>query len=170
MVSQLSSSGTSSTSGPSSGPAAAPAGQSVGPRVTYGPGTSSRSIQTVTSTTNFVPARLAAQAEDAVRAARLKGVHSGPNQVSALPDVHSSSAGVPVGRAGVSNSQLESCIDAIVPGRTVLLVELAKFKGKDATIIVTAATKVLRAEAWVVGPLCSAAHHDVLDHVTLAGS
>ena len=137
--------------------------------MSYGHSPSARSIQVVTSDTNFVPAALADQATDAVRAARLKGVHSVPVQHAATGPSASSSAaaGNFSTRAGLSNSQLEGCLDKVAPGRSVLLVEVAKFKGSDATIIVTAASGSHDAEAWVVGPACSASSRDVLDHVTL---
>ncbi len=163
----------SSVRAPLGAPAARPdsgaAGQSVGPRVSYGHSPSARSIQVVTSDTNFVPATLADQAAEAVRAARLKGVHSVPVQHAVTGPSASSSAaaGNFSTRAGLSSSQLEGCLDKVAPGRSVLLVELAKFKGSDATIIVTAASASHDAEAWVVGPACSASSRDVLDHVTL---
>jgi len=50
----------------------------------------------------------------------------------------------------------------------VLLVEEAKYDGKPATIIVTAATGNHRAEVWAVGPSCTATHPDVLAHQSLA--
>jgi hypothetical protein len=172
-VGPSSESGSSSSGISSNGPAALPesgaAGQSVGPRVSYGHSPSARSIQVVTSDTNFVPATLADQATDAVRAARLKGVHSVPVQHAATGPSASSSAaaGNFSTRAGLSDSQLEGCLDKVAPGRSVLLVEVAKFKGSDATIVVTAASGSHDAEAWVVGPACSASSRDVLDHVTL---
>ncbi len=144
-------------------------GEAVGPRITYGPTQSARSIQTVTTDTNFVPAKLGAQATAAVEAARQRGVHSGPaHHVSELPNVSNGASGSPVSRAGLSGTQLEGCVSALAPRRTVLLVEEALFEGKPATIIVAAATKLYQAEVWVVGAACSTARHDVLDHLKLA--
>jgi hypothetical protein len=64
--------------------------------------------------------------------------------------------------------QLAGCVSRFSSGRTVQLVENARFKGKPATIIITTAPSGQAAEVWVVGESCSASHGDVLDHVKVA--
>jgi hypothetical protein len=49
----------------------------------------------------------------------------------------------------------------------VLLVDLARFEGKPATIIVIAALAASPAEALVVGSACSASAQDILAHAVL---
>ena len=68
----------------------------------------------------------------------------------------------------MATSSLTGCINAMAPGQIVVLVELARFEGKPATIIVTASTSSRSAEVWVVGNSCSASHSDLLDHLKLA--
>ncbi len=64
---------------------------------------------------------------------------------------------------------LTSCVDKLAAGETVLLVELAKFDGKPATIIVVAASKPAgSADVWAVSPSCSAGNTHVLDHTVVA--
>jgi hypothetical protein len=64
---------------------------------------------------------------------------------------------------------LTSCVDKLAAGKTVLLVELAKFDGKPATIIVVAASKPAgSADVWAVSPSCSAGNTHVLDHSVVA--
>jgi len=149
------------------GPAAS---ESVGPRVTYGPASSAGSIQTVTSDTDFMPGTLSSQAAAAVKEARQEGVHPmGTRQATAAPDIHSN-ANIGMSGNGTASGAVQSCVNAIAAGREVLLVELAKYSGNPATLIVTAALGSKPAEAWIVGPLCSAADHDLLAHARLGSS
>lgn len=171
------SSGVSSSAG---APAAlpAPARQlALGPDVTYGRPGSTHTIHAVRAGTDFVPAQLTSQAIAAVHAARLRGASAaGAPSVSAPPvsapsaanrsSVSSGAAGSAAPGSGTS-ARLAGCIDLIAPGRTVLLVELAKYEGRPATIIVTAASGATQAAAWVVGDSCSATSSDVLAHVQL---
>ena len=57
----------------------------------------------------------------------------------------------------------------IAAGRTVLLVDVARFDHKPATIIVTARQGAAAAQVWVVGPGCSASARDVVTHRALPG-
>jgi hypothetical protein len=165
----------SSASSPSAGVHAAVSGaataQAVGAAVNYGHGGSAHSIPTVTSTTNFVPSKLATQAAAAVEAARLQGVHSGPPVTSQpLPTANTAGSDLRSFAAAsrLSGMQLAGCIDQFAPGHTVQLVEDASFEGKPATIIVTTAPTGSAAEVWVVGESCSASRSDVLDHLKVA--
>lgn len=156
--------GAGSTQSAASGSAAGiQAGQAVGPRVNYGPAHAERSIQAVTSNQNFVPADLSAQAADAVRAARLQGVHNGP---ATSPAVVPSAASAPTAnlgtRSALGDTQLGGCVDLVAAGRTILLIEIARFDGKPATIIVAAAQGSRPAFVWVVGDSCSSVNKDIL--------
>jgi hypothetical protein len=64
---------------------------------------------------------------------------------------------------------LSGCVSRIAAGRTVLLVDVARFDHKPATIIVTARQGAAAAQVWVVGPGCSASARDVLAHRALPG-
>ena len=173
--------------------AAAPAHHmSLGPNVTYGQPASLDTIRAVQSQTNFVAARLRAQAISALNAA--EGLDNfaaqppaskvAPLAANAAADPEGDPAGSdpagsdPAGVAypastaypagsGLSASRLAGCIGLIAPGRTVLLIDIARYQGKPAAMIVTAPTVVIGAEAWVVGSSCSATTKDVLVEAAL---
>jgi hypothetical protein len=161
----------SSSSGNASVPAAE-ASQAVGPPVNYGHGAEARSIATMTSATDFEPSTLVKQVIAAWNAAQLDNVHAGAPVNSPLA---SSSAASSSGLRNFASNHvltgesLGSCVGRFAaPGRTVQLVENARYMGKPATIIVTSAPSGHAAEVWVVGESCSASHMDLLDHVKVA--
>ena len=151
--------GTSATRSPSSPPAgAAPAQQMTpGPEVTYGQPGSRHTIRAVESHTNFVAAHLRTEAISAVHAAEARQV------VAAQPPA--SAAGPATIRP--SARHLAGCIGLVAPGRTVLLIDIARYQGKPAVVIVTAATVVRQAEVWVAGSSCSATTKDLLNEAAL---
>jgi hypothetical protein len=164
--------GNGATSSPSAGSAAAPAQvqrMSAGPDVTYGRPGATHTIHSVESSANFVPESLSTQATNAVHAAQARGASaaepslSEPGASRAQTSASATSAAPPSGVA----SRLAGCIDLIAPGRTVLLVDLARFEGKAATIIVIAALAASPAQAWVVGSSCSASDKDIIAHAVL---
>jgi len=157
-------------------PANAPAGQpglAKGAAVRYGHG---RRIQEVTAGTNFVRAHLTAQVIAAIKSEKSSGfdmssLQGTPNSPSAHAAPSASTAqtaaaglSAPDGSSNPSPSagQLASCLDGLVPGQKVQLLEHAKFDGKPATIIVTAAPLGHPEHVFVVGNLCSASSSDVL--------
>jgi hypothetical protein len=161
---------------------------SLGPSVTYRQNGSSRTIQTVTASTDFQPAMLADQAATALSEARMDGMRSGtaksgsiygslaaPNSTSTSADTLGSPAAASAHSAASAGSKLTGCIDRVLkPGQVVLMVERAKFDGKPATILVTAPASVSGtsppkdAQIWALGDACSATSSDVLDHVKVA--
>jgi hypothetical protein len=155
---------TPSSPSPQAG-AAAPARQlSLGPYLTYGQ--SRHTIRAVKSDTNFVAAHLRTQAISAVHAAEARGVIAAHPSASAATQLTGSAADTAAG-SPVTASRLAGCIGLITPGRTVLLIDIARYQGTPATLIVTAATGVNEAEAWVAGSSCSAATKDVLTQTAL---
>lgn len=159
---------------PSQGSVAAPnvhaQQMSLGPNVTYGHPGALHTIHAVQSSANFLPAKLTAQITDAVHAARARGVSASQPSVSS-PGASRAQGNTSAGSAGPSSgtaSRLGSCIDLIAPGRVVLLVDLARFNDKPATIIVIAALAASPAEAFVVGSACSASSKDILGHAILS--
>src|SRR5215813_4531610 len=134
---------TPSSSSPQAG-AAAPAQQmSLGPDVTYG--RSRHTIRAVKSDTNFVAAHLRTQAISALHAAEARGAIAAQPSASAATHLTGSVADTAPG-SPVTASRLAGCIGLIAPGRTVLLIEIARYQGTPATLIVTAATGVNEAE------------------------
>jgi hypothetical protein len=162
--------GSSGTAASSSGAAALPRSatppMSLGPTVHYGPAKASKAIRMVSSNMNFQPSKLAGEAIAAVAAARVHGAvgfnalgppsaTSGANGPAKIPTMSSTGA-------------VAGCLDRIAGKQTVLLVEMAKYSGSPAMIIVTAANASRSAQVWVVAPTCSGSHPDVLHHLRLS--
>lgn len=144
---------------------------SLGPNVTYGSPGSQHTVHSVSSSTNFVPAQLRSQALTAYREAELRGAAGsqspGPTSAPAgLGPLNSNTSAGASGTAGVG-SRLAGCIDAIGPGRSVLLIDVARYQGSPATIIVFGSTATSQAEAVVTANSCSATSPDVLARAPL---
>jgi hypothetical protein len=164
--------GNGTTASPSTGSAAAPAQvqqMSLGPDVTYGRPGATHTIHAVQSSADFAPASLRTQAVNAVHAAQARGASGAQPSISApAPSQAQTSNSIGSGAPAAGPvTQLAGCINLIAAARTVLLVDIARFEHKPATIIVLAATASSPAEAWVVGSACSASAKDVLAHTVL---
>jgi hypothetical protein len=165
-------------SGPNSGTAASSSGAAalpgsatsqlkLGPRVQYGLPQAPKTIRMVSSNMNFHRSKLAAEAVAAVGAARARGA-VGFNSVRGTPATTSGAKTSEKATAPLPASAMPGCLDRIAGGSTVLLVDMARYDGKPAIIIVTAASSAHKAQVWVVAPDCSASHPDVLDHLGLS--
>jgi hypothetical protein len=140
---------------PASGPAASPG---TGGSARSGTGTFARLV--ISSGTNYQPASLGAQASSALakvnRHAR-SSARPGPtlapsqNQASLFPD-------------------LQSCLIHIANGQQPLLVDLAKYQGHAALIVVLPSTNGGQPRAKVVAPGCTATAANVLATATLPRS
>ncbi|HUB41420.1 MAG TPA: hypothetical protein VMA72_21465, partial [Streptosporangiaceae bacterium] len=152
---------------PSSSPlagAAAPAQEmSLGPDVTYGQPGPLRTIRAAESTTNFVAAHLRAEVVSAVHSAEIREAMAAQPPGSTAAEPVSGVALLAAERP--SARRLAGCIGLIAPGQIVLVIDVARYEGRPATVIVTAATVSSDAQAWVVGSSCSATTKDVLNHV-----
>jgi hypothetical protein len=136
-----------------------------GPNVTYGRPGSLNTIRAVESHTNFVAAHLRTEAISAVRVAEGRAPFAA--QPSAITTAMPAGSAADAIADGPSASRLAGCIGLISPGRTVLLIDIARYQGKPAAVIVTAAAVVSAAKAWVVGSSCSATTKDVLNQAAL---
>jgi hypothetical protein len=160
--------GTSVTHSPSSplAGAAAPTQQmSLGPDVTYGQPALLHTTRAVESHVNFVAAHLRTEAISAVRAA--EGLDAFPAQQSANTAALITVSAADPSSDGPSARRLAGCVGLIAPGQTVLLIDVARYQGKPAEVIVTAPTVVSQAEVRVVGSSCSATKKDVLTQAAL---
>jgi hypothetical protein len=123
-------------------------------------GTSSRaagqpagSARVVHSGTDYVPGKLAAQAQ-----ALLARPASGFNTQS------------PLWPPGLATAALRGCVQLVTGRAQPLLVDRARYRGQPATIIVQAPAGGRPGQVWVVGTGCSARSKDVLAHTALTGS
>ncbi len=71
----------------------------------------------------------------------------------------------PLGTTHAASSQTIGCVQAVAGNARLIRVMSARFEGRPATVIV--ARDSTGDMAWVVGPDCSAASHDVLDTTSL---
>ena len=105
------------------------------------------------SSTDYQPGRLASQAEAALT--RYHAVRAGPARGTVPPP---------------AVARLHACAMQVTGGTQPGLIDLARYRGQPATIIVTAPSAGQRGQVWVTGPACSGQHHGVLAHTTLPGS
>jgi len=138
---------------------------SLGPDVTYGQPGALDTVRAIESHTNFVAAHLRTEATSAVQAAEALEPFAARSQASQAAPPPRRATAPPAAISGAA--RLAGCIGRIAPGRTVLLVDIARYQGKPAAVIVTGASVVSRAEAWVVGSSCSATTTDVLARAPL---
>ena len=67
-------------------------------------------------------------------------------------------------------AQQDSCVQRVTSSVKPALVDVARYQGRPATVIALAQKGNPVAQAWVVGPQCSAGTSDVLAHVWLRSS
>jgi hypothetical protein len=149
------SSGSASPAHSGLAPAAAAGGQRVamhaqnGPDVQFRANGQTQTTPSVRTSTDFVPARLQAQALAAlayVRAGAFKaaqGVTNDSPQASAA-------------------TTLSGCVSSVAAGRNVLLVDIAHYEGKVATIIVVGKPPAGPGTIYVAGAGCSASNRHIL--------
>ncbi|MGO8961434.1 MAG: hypothetical protein ACLQFR_29305 [Streptosporangiaceae bacterium] len=179
IVSHVSTGSSPSTAFSPSGVEVAPA--RLGTAIPYHQGRTTKVLQMVTSDTNFTGRTLGSKAVAAMTALRRSGVAPTPGKVvtraPASPQATglgyhgtaSASNGTVAGSNGApSKRQVTGCVDEIAAGRAVLLIELARFDGRPAIIIMIAVPKASSADVWAVRRTCTAANAQVLDRVQVA--
>jgi hypothetical protein len=148
----------------------------AGPNVTYGSPGSQHTIHSVSSKMNFVPQDLRTEVLAAYHEAQVKGEAgnvsyggtngpaAGPVRATASP--LQSNAAAASGAGGIG-TRLAGCMRAVADGRMVLLLDLARYEGKPAVIVVLGSTVTSEAEVIVTANGCSAASPDVLTRAPL---
>jgi hypothetical protein len=63
-----------------------------------------------------------------------------------------------------ATQQLSGCVRRVTQGRTPMLVDVARYEGRPATLIVVPAVAADRLDVWVVGPACSATDTALVTH------
>jgi hypothetical protein len=118
-------------------------------------------ITPVRTGTHFRSARLTQQVDGVLGASRAEFQTMSPSGSPTVSGGPNTSLAPP--------TALNGCVNHIAAGRKVLLVDIASFDRKPATIIVTARKGPVAAQVWVVGAGCSSTTSDVLAHQTLPG-
>jgi len=145
---------------------------SSGPALRYQHDGREGSITPISTGTNFTAAGLGSQVAAEVRKYGAGFTKTGPNAQSPAHSGAASPAAVPGEQLGtfadVPVASLRGCVSRIAAGSLVLLVDVARYRGAPATVIVTEAGETGSMQIWVVGSGCSASRSDVLQHATAA--
>jgi hypothetical protein len=171
----------SGPSGIAAGPAHPPAGRSSGnslalpapssgPVLQYQHAGHQDSVTPVRTDTDFTPNRLRTQVAAAIARYGAKTARTAPatTPLSGMPSVAAAPARPPTMFGNIAVSVLQGCVDRIDAGELVLLVDMARYRGTPATVIVTAVTIVGPDQIWVVGTGCSGSQSDMMTHATMA--
>jgi anti-sigma factor RsiW len=161
-------SGSSSKSASVPARIAAPAS---GPALKYQHAGRAETIVPIATTTDYAARQLTRQVTTELAQHRAPVNSPGFRAGSPMSSVPAAQpAGVNNGQqsfANLSVTALQGCINRIAAGNLVLLVDVARYQGAPATVIVTRASAVGPQLVSVVGPGCSAARSDLLAHATL---
>jgi hypothetical protein len=148
-----------------------PGGRPVsGPALQYRHSGHEDRITPVTTNMDFTPGRLRTQVAAAVASFGAKTTGTAP-KTGPFSSVLSPAATVAKPPATFGNmpvSLLQGCVNRIDAGELVLLVDVARYRGTPATVIVTEVTVIGPEQIWVVGTGCSGSHTDMLTHATMA--
>lgn len=140
-------------------PAAAAGGQRVaihaqeGPEVQFRANGQTQTAPSVRTSTDFVPARLEAQALAALNYVRISALKAAQGVTNPSPQANATSSG---------GAALNGCVGNVAAGRNVLLVDIARYEGKAATIIVVGKPPNGPATIYAVGAGCSASNRHIL--------
>jgi hypothetical protein len=173
-IRQLGSASESATSSSAGGLAAGPAAKvpapQNGPAVRYTTSAGPASFTPISTGTNFQQQRLASQARAALRAGPRQPTRMGADATSGSLARPGPTAGAP-SFGGMPVASLQGCVMRISAGRRVLLVDVDRYQGKPATIIVVAGADggTGGSRVFVVGPACSGSDSDLITQASLAG-
>ena len=174
--------GASSTSSSSAGSAAAPevpgaggtAGQparapaAAGPALPYRHAGGADTITAVGTGTDYTPGNLSGQVAAQLARHGRNAALAGPDVTSPGPVQGPAAAGGSATFQGVPVPVLAGCVNRIAVCERVLLVDVARYQGAPATVIVTQPAAGGPEQIWVVGTGCSASRSDLLHHATLS--
>ena len=164
----------SSAAGAAAAPARLPA-SSLGPSLRYFVAGKKAEFTPVSTGTDFQPRQLRSQVRNALQPNHRLSANAG-NGATSVPSAVSSPGATP-GRhgpgpessqsfAGLSVAALQGCVTRIAGGSRVLLVDVGRYQGRPATVIVTAAPGG-GSRIWVAGPGCSKSDSDLIAQATL---
>jgi len=125
-----------------------------GPAVVYREAGQKHSVYSVETGTDYQPATLSTQARTALSDASASNLSYAQHALTAPNE------GQPL--AKVDLPKLEACVSNVASGQNVLLVDVAEFQGKSATIIVVGLLPGGQDVVYAVGPACSATSKDIL--------
>ena len=168
-----------STASGSSGAARLGEGVTAGPNspvLHYRSGGQLATFTPFSTGTNFQRQRLASQVSSELRSSKRSLPTSGKMNANTSPQAEPAQAGASLQHGpsfgGVAVKNLQGCVTRIAAGGTVRLVDVARYQGKRATIIVVAggAGSAGSTRVFVVGPGCSASRSDLIAQTSLPGA
>jgi hypothetical protein len=148
---------------------------SVGPSLPYFAAGKKAEFRPVSTGTDFQPRQLRSQVRSVLQPGeRLSAnggspVNSAPDVTpgpDAAPDADGHGAASSQSFAGLAVAALQGCVTRIAGGSRVLLVDVGRYQGRQATVIVTAAPGG-GSRIWVVGPGCSRSDRDLIAQASL---
>ena len=148
-----------------------PGGQPVsGPALQYRHSGHEDRITPVTTDMDFTPGRLRTEVAKAVASygAKTTGTPPHTSPLSGVISPAAAAANPPARFGNIPLSVLQGCVNRIDAGELVLLVDVARYRGMPATVIVTEMTVIGPEQIWVVGAGCSGSHTDMMTHATMA--
>jgi hypothetical protein len=141
-----------------------------GPALRYQHAGRTASITPISTGANFTQAGLTSQVTAEVKRYGAGLSKTGPNAESPGEPGTASPATVPGGQTGrfanLPLASLKGCVNRIAAGTVVLLVDVARYSGAPAIIVVTEAAETGPMQIWVAGTGCSASGSDLLHHAT----
>jgi hypothetical protein len=160
----------SSASAPAAGsgrsPVAGPlthGGAAAGPSLPYRYAGQQYLVTAVASGTDYTTSGLSGQVAAELNRSSRAGVHEGPNAMT-RPGASNSPASGSATFGNETVRTLTGCVGRIAAGDRVLLVDVARYQGAAAAIIVTEGSASGPEQIWVVGTGCSGSRSDVLEH------
>ncbi len=165
------SSSPSTASGGSRGqPAAAPFSNARnirnGPALSYTHAGQPARITAISTNTDFTHGKLTSQVSQLVKSRSSASAQGAPANTSPGPAAGTNGATGTFGNFSVAN--LDGCLNRIAAGNLVIIVDVTRYQGSPATVIVTEVSAPGPMQVWVVGTGCTASGSDTLAHTQLA--
>ena len=144
-----------------------------GPTLQYGKAGQPASFTPVSTHTNFRQPQLASQVKSALLRSAGSNLPTGavPNAASPPRPQSRHPSGAEQSFAGIAVKTLQGCVMRVAAGSKVLLVDVDRYQGRPATVIVLAGPGggTSGAQIFVVGPGCSASDSDLIARASLPG-
>jgi len=142
----------------------------AGPALYYTRNGQEYRVSAVNSGTDYTPGQLSHQVSQLTssRASGAAGPAVAPTVPGTLPQSGSAANGASGTFGNFSVANLNGCLNRIAGGNLlIVVVDVARYQGSPATVIVAELSSAGPLQVWVVGTGCSASHSDTLAHTQL---
>lgn len=139
-----------------------------GPALQYRHGGQNATVSPISSGTDFTASKLSVQVAAQVSKYGRGSPVAGP---MTAPGTHTQAPGSrPATFGHMAVAALQGCVNRMAAGELVVLVEIARYQGSPAAIIVTEVSQAAPQQVWVVGLGCSASRSDLLGRSALSAA